>query len=237
MASVSQPKAPSTLDPNRHPDVEETPAECWYDRSSLTVDAMVTIEDQTEEDFYRHAPETRYCEFIDGVVYMPSPVHIRHQEIVGFLFDLINGFRLERGLGSVMTGPAVLRVAPNRNLEPDIFVVPPGVRGLLPAGLAFGQADLVIEVLSPGNRSHDLRRKAAVYREAGIPEVWYVDDRDKVVIVETRDGEAHKLERLVAGPLISAALPGFWLDVAWLWADPMPNPRRCLEAILAGPPS
>lgn len=79
---------------------------------------MVAIEDQTEEDFYRYAPETRFCEFIDGVVYMPSPVHIRHQEIVGFLFDLINGFRLDRGLGSVMTGPAVLRVAPNRNLEP-----------------------------------------------------------------------------------------------------------------------
>lgn len=93
----------------------------------------------------------------------------------------------------------------------------------------------MIEVLSPGNRSHDLRRKAAVYREAGITEVWYVDDRDRVLIVEARDGDAHKIERLATGPLISVALPGFWMDVTWLWADPMPNPRRCLEAILAGP--
>src|SRR5690606_12275382 len=142
-----------------------------------------TIEDQTEEDFYLYAPENRFCEFIDGVVYLPPPVTIRHQEILGFLLHLITGFSCERGFGTVMFGPAVLRVAPGRNLEPDIFVVPPGVRGLPPSGLAFGRADLVIEVLSPGNRAHDLRRKAAVYRDAGIPEIWYIDDRDKVLVV------------------------------------------------------
>lgn len=237
MATASRPATPPMVGPDRHPDVEPIPEGCWYDRSSLTVDAMVTIEDQTEEDFYRYAPKTRFCEFIDGVVFMPSPVHIRHQEIVGFLFDLINGSRYERNLGTVMTGPAVLRVAPGRNLEPDIFVVPNGVRGLPPSGLAFGQADLVVEVLSPSNRSHDLRRKAAVYREARIPEIWYVDDRDQVVIVESREGDDYRVARLTEGMLVSAALIGFWIDVAWLWADPMPNPRRCLETILVGPPA
>lgn len=236
MASAP-PKTAPPVGPDRHPNVEPTPAECWYDRSSLTVDAVVTIEGQTEEDFFRYAPETRFCEFIDGIVYMPSPVNIWHQEVVIFLVDLLNGFRLARGTGPVMMGPAVLRVAPNRDLEPDLFVVPIGARPLPPSGLAFGQADLVIEVLSPGNRSHDLKRKAAVYREAGIPEIWYVDGRDKVLIAERRDGDSYHVERLADGPRASAALPGFWVDVAGLWADPLPNPRRCLEAVLAGPPA
>ena len=125
-----------------HPDVEPAPPEAWYDRSSIPFDALVTIEDQTEEDFFRYAPETRICEFIDGIVYMPSPVLEEHQDIVVFLCTILNLYRHERGLGKVMTGPMVLRVAPNRNLEPDLFVAPLGDRALPPKRLAFGAAGL-----------------------------------------------------------------------------------------------
>ncbi len=236
MASVFQRVPHPLVGPDRHPHVDPTPSEHWYDRSSLDVAAVVTIEDQTEEDFFRYAPENRFCEFIDGVVYMPSPVSIRHQELVFFLLSLLAGYRDERGGGTVMMGPAVLRVVPGRDLEPDIFVTPPGARPLPPGGLAFGQADLVIEVLSPSNRSHDLNRKRTVYQEAGIPEVWFVDDRDKVLIVDRREADSDHNERRSEGALASAALPGFWIDVAWLWDDPLPNRRRCLETILAGTP-
>jgi len=222
---------------DRLPDVEPAPPEQWYDRSSLTVDATVTIQGQTEEDFYRYAPENRFCEFIDGVVYLPSPASLWHQDVLGFLFDLLNGFRLARGMGKVMMGPAVLRVAPDRDLEPDIFVVPLGAEPLPPTGLALGAADLVVEILSPGNRSHDLVCKADVYRQAGIPEVWFVDERDHVLLVERRGEGGYESHRVGSGPWASSALPGFWIDVDWLWADPLPNPRRCLETILAGPPA
>ena len=36
--------------------------------------------------------------------------------------------------------------------------------------------------------------------------------------------------------LHASGIPVFWIDVAWHWADPLPNARRCLAAILAGPP-
>ena len=133
MASVFQRVPHPLVGPDRHPHVDPTPSEHWYDRSSLDVAAVVTIEDQTEEDFFRYAPENRFCEFIDGVVYMPSPVSIRHQELVFFLLSLLAGYRDERGGGTVMMGPAVLRVVPGRDLEPDIFVTPPGAGRYHPA--------------------------------------------------------------------------------------------------------
>jgi hypothetical protein len=34
----------------------------------------------------------------------------------------------------------------------------------------------------------------------------------------------------------SEALPGFWLDVTWLFAKPLPNDWDCLQQILAGDP-
>jgi hypothetical protein len=55
------------------------------------------------------------------------------------------------------------------------------------------------------------------------------------VIVERWVGDGYRREQRTEGRLDSTALPGYWLDVAWLWADPLPNPRRCLERILAGP--
>ena len=173
----------------RHPHVEPVPPESWYDRSSITADAMVTIEGQNEHDFFQYAPENRYCEFMDGIIYMPSPVSLRHQFLVGFWYTLLAGFGEERGTGPVVMGPAVLRVAPNRDLEPDVFVAPIGEQALPPAGLAFGAAVLVVEVLSPGNRSHDLNRKAAIYRESRISEIVFVDDRDKVLIVDRLSGD------------------------------------------------
>lgn len=35
----------------------------------------------------------------------------------------------------------------------------------------------------------------------------------------------------------SEALPGFWLDVEWLIAHPLPSSVDCLSRILAGEPS
>ncbi|MGE5756127.1 MAG: Uma2 family endonuclease [Planctomycetaceae bacterium] len=201
-----------------------------YDRSSLTGDYMVMLSDQAPEDFERYAPESQYCEYINGVVYMPSPATDRHQEHVGFLFHLLDGFRCERGGGVVRMGPSVLRLSEDWKPEPDVFVRPGDGEGHpeLPALL-------VIEVLSRSTRGHDLGLKLSIYRGAGIPEIWLLDECDRTVIVERRVGDGYRRERYNEGCLVST-IPGFWIDVAWLWEHPLPNARRCLEAILAGPP-
>jgi hypothetical protein len=36
------------------------------------------------------------------------------------------------------------------------------------------------------------------------------------------------------GRLESQAVPGFWIDVSWLWQDPLPDELRCLEQLLSG---
>jgi Uma2 family endonuclease len=154
---------------------------------------------------------------------MPSPV-TDHQEITVFLTDLLNGSRWERGTGHVLPGPALLRVAPKRCLEPDIFVLPVGIKPGRGVGWAIRTAVLVVEVLSPSNRSYDLDFKAQIYRDAEIAELWFVDSRDRVLFVERREGEAYQSFRLTEGIHRSSALPGFWIDVSWLWGDPLPNP-------------
>ena len=120
--STLQTRDPATDGPTE--DTEVRP-ESIYDRSSLNGDYMVMIAGQTAEDFEKYAPEMQYCEYFDGIVYMPSPVVDRHQEQIGFLFHLLDGFRCERGCGQILMGPAVLRLTPEWKPEPDIFVRTP----------------------------------------------------------------------------------------------------------------
>lgn len=229
MATTTEPQAPG-VEAQAPPVVEPAAPEQWYDRSSIAADAMVMIADQSPEDFERYAPETRFCDYLDGVIYLPSPASDEHQDLVGFLFTILNSFRFARGTGVVRLGPAVLRLGARRKPEPDIFVLPAEAPATAPAVL-------VIEVLSRSTRAHDLGRKLTAYRDAGIPEIWLFDDRDRSVIVERRVGEGYHREHLTEGRLISSSLPGFWLDLAWLWTEPLPDPMQCLAAILAGLPA
>lgn len=213
------------------PPTDPAPPELWFDRSSITTDAMVTIEGVSEEDWWKSAPESRICEFFDGVVYMPSPATDEHQDETSFWFDLLNGFRIAtRAPVRVRLGPAVLRLAPRRNPEPDLFVLP-REPGQGPPAL------LIVEVVSNSTKAHDRGRKAEFYCDAMIPEFLLVDLGRAQVAVHRRVGEGYETSVLERGPWISASLPGFWLDVAWLWDYDKADPRALLETILAGPPA
>ncbi|MDB5350444.1 MAG: hypothetical protein JWN86_1691 [Planctomycetota bacterium] len=202
-----------------------------YDRSSLKGDFLVILEDQTSEDFERFAPERQFCDYIEGRVYMPSPVSQRHQEQVGFFHHLLVGFRGVSGLAGGLMGPAVLRIDQEHKPEPDVFVLPgPDDSPGLPAIFA-------MEVISPPSRSNDLGRKVGMYKAAGIPEIWTLDEYEHELIVERRLGDMYSREVFESGRVASSSMPGFWIDLGWLWADRLPLAPACLPTILAGPPA
>src|SRR4051794_22343892 len=96
-------QAPLRLqDPPACPGIEGGPGN--YDRSSMPDGLLVMIPGQSPEDFERSAPVNRFCEYIDGVVYMPSPVTDRHQDLTNFFIHLLDGFDCERGIGHVLSG-------------------------------------------------------------------------------------------------------------------------------------
>lgn len=218
-------------------DDPDDPTHVWYDRSSLTGDFMVMIPDQTVEDYLRRAPENKICEYIDGIVYMPSPASLRHQFDVLLLSFLLRGFTAKRPIGHLLSAPACLRVGERRYLEPDLFVVPLNPTNEFQGFFVDPPILLVIEVLSRSTRSHDLSHKVELYRQLKVEEIWFVDDRNEALIVHRRTDQGYVVEQIASGPFPCRALPGFWLDVSWLWARPQPDVLVCLEAILAGPPA
>ena len=187
----------------------------------------------TEEEFYRDATEDSNWEYLDGRLVMHSPASNRHEDCFGFLNMLLRGYLDERG-GAVVRGSRYpMRLDEHWSPEPDLLVVRDERRHLLTRTRLEGPADFVIEIASDSDPRLDVREKLPRYREAGIEEIWLVNPFEQIVLAEAKELSGYASQRLDAGRLTSRVVPGFWIDVGWLWLDPLPSTFACLREILA----
>ena len=200
----------------------------------------------SEEVFYSEEYEGSPYEYLDGEMVVCEPVSTLHDDLGGFLYALMRNVFEERRDGLVKGSRFPMRLDPKWSPEPDVMVVRAENVHRIGAQRIEGPADLVIEVASPGDVRRALRLKLPRYRQARIPEIWVVDFYARSVRMEAlalRETETAKaselpetlayLSRVVtAGRLDSAVFPGFWIDVSWLWQQPLPPTMACARQIL-----
>ena len=76
-------------------------------------------------------------------------------------------------------------------VEPDLCVICDAEK--IKHGKCFGAPDLVVEILSPGNRPKEMQRKKEVYEEAGVREYWLIDPSYETVRVYHLDAPSAQL--------------------------------------------
>ena len=129
--------------------------------------------------------DIRY-ELIDGVIYYMSPGASQpHQEISGNLYFQLKGF-LDGKPCKVFHPPfdVCLNAKGDKDrttVQPDIMVVCD--KSKLDGKRCNGAPDLIIEVLSPSYKKHDMFIKLKVYQKAGVREYWIVDPEEKTTAV------------------------------------------------------
>ncbi len=186
----------------------------------------------TEAEFYGLAGEDSDWEYLDGRLVM-SPASDRHEDLFAFLMVLLRAFLEERQGGVVRGSRYPMRLDDRWSPEPDLLVVREERRHLLMPQRLEGPADLVVEIASEGDPGFDVREKLPRYQRAGIPEIWLIDPFASTVLAVVRSPDGYRAERYRDGRLASQVLPGFWLDTAWLWQEPLPSTLSCLRQILA----
>jgi len=186
----------------------------------------------TYEEFLDWADEDTLAEWVNGEIVMASPANLDHQNIAGFLYEVMKAFARMRQLGVIIQPPFQMRLT-GSGREPDVIFVAEAHRDRIKRIYVDGPADLAVEVVSPESAERDRQEKFAEYQEGSVSEYWLIDpDTRRAEFYQLgEDGRYRPIATDADGAYHSRALPGFWLRVSWLWQDPLPGPARALFAI------
>ena len=158
-------------------------------------------------------------EIVDGELVMSPPPATKHQRICAQLGFALFKFVEENRLGEVF--PNVMHVILDEHVhyEPDLCFVCAARAAIVEEKYIAGPPDLVIEIISESNRTHDTVVKFRDYAKYGVTEYWLVDPREETISTWTIEGGAYSLlERSGHGNLVvSRVLPGLRLDPGLLF--------------------
>ena len=183
------------------------------------------------EEFFR-ATMGQWAEWVDGEVIEMTPVSLNHMDLLFWLGALLQQWCQFQDFGRVCIEPFVMRL--ERSVRsPDVMVVRKEHLDRLTETHLEGPADLVVEIVSPESVRRDYEEKYHEYARAGVPEYWIVDPAHEVVTAFTlaEPGRYQVLFEGHEGRLESKVLPGFWMQVTWLWQRPLPPAHRVLREI------
>ncbi len=153
-------------------------------------------------------------EIVDGELVMSPTPATRHQKICTRLGIRLGSFVEQHNSGLFLSSPTHVILAPHLHYEPDLCFIRKLRESIVKEKFIDGPPDLIIEVISESNRTHDTVVKFQNYAQYGVAEYWLVDPRDSEVSTWRQDhGEYVLLGRAhPGGRVVTEVLSGLDLD-------------------------
>ncbi|WP_040329815.1 Uma2 family endonuclease [Clostridium ihumii] len=149
----------------------------------------------TYEDYLK-TPEGDVFEILDGQVFNhPAPSRIHQDLIMEISSEIRNYIKSNNGPCKVYTAPFDVVLVNEGEIEnssknvvqPDISVICD--KNKLTDKGCTGTPDMIIEIVSPSNASHDYVKKLFLYEKYGVKEYWIVNPMEKVVSIFSFNGQ------------------------------------------------
>jgi len=172
-------------------------------------------------------------ELIDGVVVERNMVQLDHEKLVDWLRFVIGLFVRGRDLGIVLGSRTAVQINQYRGRLPDLLFVRQDRMGIVQQKAIVGAPDLVVEVISPGDRPSDVVALETDYRAIGVAEIVFLDQRRRRVRVLRQGPDGYSEEERAEGSLVLETLLGLSLNLEWLFVEPRPDERATADALLA----
>jgi Uma2 family endonuclease len=169
-------------------------------------------------DDYIASPQSAHkSDLIEGVFVMASPASFEHASVQPFLITTLSNYVSARTFGIVLGENAAYRLNDDNVYQPDVSFLSNARLHLAGEVYIHGAPDLAIEVISPSSRQYDTVEKRINYGRFGVQEYWLVDPIGRTVTVyEQTQGQLVPV-RSEEGLLRSKLLPGFWLQLDWIF--------------------
>lgn len=163
-------------------------------------------------------------EYIDGFVYMSPSPSIKHQRISGKLFIKFANFLAGKPC-EVFNAPIDIELK-NEKMEDTKIVIPDLTIICDKSGFTdsryIGVPELIIEILSPSNQTHDLITKLNIYMNYGVKEYWIVNPMLNSVSVYALNDEEMYVQhdmKTEIGSITSKFLSGFSVDLKEIFQE------------------
>ena len=160
-------------------------------------------------------------ELLDGVLVEMPPAGAEHNWVMNRFDVRLSAFVEANDLGVVFPGDTgiILRHNPDCVRAPDLcfFSRERLPAGRLPKGYFDIVPDLVVEIVSPGDRAGEIQEKTAEWLEAGVRLVWtaYPNTRTVVASDSLATARTYRADELLPGDPV---LPGFSVPVSAFFA-------------------
>jgi len=189
--------------------------------------------DYTFDDFLALVEEDEKADLLDGVIYMASPESTDDNSLEAWLVSVMRPFADELDLGEVYVSRVAFRISGKQGPEPDVSFVAKKRRRIVHRGFVAGPPDVAVEIVSPDSVWRDYVEKRQIYEHAGVREYWIIDPAERrATFLRLVRGKFRKVELEDGHIFRSQALPGFWLDVRWLWMKRRPSAFRLLQQMI-----
>jgi Uma2 family endonuclease len=160
---------------------------------------------------------------VRGVIMERKPETYTHETTFGWLLCLLGCYVGHRKLGKVLGSRSAVKISGNDGRLPDILFVRADNTEIIHKDAIYGTPDLVIEIISENDRPSDLIPLEADYRDIGVPEIVFIDPKKKRVRYLLKSETDYDETYLTTGRLTFVGVPGFWIEVEWLFADEKPD--------------
>lgn len=153
----------------------------------------------TYEDYALIPDDGRRHEIIDGEEYVSPSPSTPHQRVVVNLIFYLRSYVAQHDVGEVFAAPLDVLLSDTNIVQPDVLFVSDERASIVTERGIEGAPDLIVEVLSEGNRRHDEVRKRKLYARFGVPEYWIADPAlETIKVYRLTDGDYERTAELSA---------------------------------------
>ena len=121
--------------------------------------SVLTRKPKTLVDVYRVLREGTPIQVINNQIYISPSPRSDHLFVSREIFRNVDLFVTENNLGDVIYAPVDVFPGHKSAVQPDVFFIANANNHLIKEDGIYGPPDLIVEILSPGNRNTDLVKK------------------------------------------------------------------------------
>lgn len=188
---------------------------------------------QTAEEFVESPYSAQKSDLIEGVMILATPASYEHEVLQSFIMLCMGLFVETRSLGRVFGSNLAYKLSNVNVFQPDVSFISRARLQLAREVFFPGPPDIAVEIVSPSSRHYDEVEKKINYARFGVSEYWLIDPLTRGATFYRLAGDQFIPITSDDNRLRSAVLPGFWLDLEWLFPPAGRERPTAVEAVHA----